>query len=168
MADIRLSPKDLARMEKLQGEVGKAVKALDPRQIEQVSREVSEKINGTVRNLLANLDTVADRLGVDTTEGRTTLKRGLEAAEGASANVSELAPLLSTLPMDPRVRLAILGGAAIVGGVAGYNRELARRRAVQAAAEEDARLFEDLRRAASIRDEIGRYNAARRRARSFR
>jgi hypothetical protein len=168
MADVRLSGKDLARLEKLQGDIGKAVKGLDVVALERMSREVAGRVNSAVKGLLQNLDTVASRLGVDSKDGKVTLRRSLEAVEGASAAATEAAPLLATLPMDPRLRLGILAATALAGGVAGANREFQRRRMEAAAAAEEEALLEALRDRARDRDEIDRYNAARRRARSFR
>lgn len=165
MAEIRLSPKDLARLDKLQGQVGAAVRDIDAVAVERVGREIAQRVNATVTTLLANVDKLAENLGVSDTQG---LRQKLEAAQGASSAVQEVGPLIAALPLPPALRVSALVAVGVLGGIEGANRETTRRRIAQAQAADDVRLYVDLANADAARDLAARYRAAVTRARSFR
>jgi ABC-type phosphate/phosphonate transport system substrate-binding protein len=159
--DIRISAGDLRKMEELNRQIQGGVGKLDARAIEKVTVDVAGKLNDGVRKILANLDTVQSRLGVDPTSAAAkNLRVGLETAEGATSAVKQAAPFLALLSGSPQVRMALLAASGIAGAIEGLSREHMRRITVEAekAAQQVRRSEERFMR--HLQDQIDRADAA--------
>jgi hypothetical protein len=131
--DIRISAGDLRKMEELNRQIQGGVGKLDARAIEKVTVDVAGKLNDGIRKILANLDTVQSRLGVDPTSAAAkNLRVGLEAAEGGTSAVKAVAPFLALVSSSPQVRMAFLAATGVAGALEGLSREHMRRLAVEA------------------------------------
>jgi ABC-type phosphate/phosphonate transport system substrate-binding protein len=131
--DIRISAGDLRKMEELNRQIQGGVGKIDARAIEKVTVDVAGKLNDGIRKILANLDSVQSRLGVDPTSAAAkNLRVGLETAEGATSAVKQAAPFLALLSGSPQVRMALLAASGIAGAIEGLSREHMRRITVEA------------------------------------
>lgn len=139
MADIRISAGDLRKMEDLNRQIQGGAAKLSPRVVEEMVGDISGKIKDGVGKILANLDNVYARLGVDRSSATGKgLRVGLETVEGASGAVDAVAPFLPLLAATPQARLAMLAATAVVGALEGLSREHLRRLAVETEKAEQA------------------------------
>jgi ABC-type phosphate/phosphonate transport system substrate-binding protein len=169
VVDIRLSAGDLRKMEELNRQIQGGVGKLDARAIEKVTVDVAGKLNDGIRKILANLDSVQSRLGVDPMSAAAkNLRVGLETAEGATSAVKEAAPFLALLSGSPQVRMALLAATGIAGAIEGLSREHLRRLTAEAekAAHQVRRSEERFMR--HLQDRIDRADAAVRAGRRIR
>lgn len=137
MAEIRISGRDLARIDAAQKQIAGAVSRLSARDFERLGADLADKLNGGVQKILANIDKVEARLGITDLGSQKAFKETLEGAEGATSAVKNLAPFLPLLAASPQARIALLIGGALVGALEGSGRE-ERRRAIARAAQIEA------------------------------
>jgi len=168
MAEIRISGRDLRKIEQLQQRMQGAVKNLDARSVERLTTDVVSRVNSGVKGLLANIERLESRLGVKDEDSKRKLRVGLEGVEGATGAVSGIAPFAALVSASPQGRLALLAGAALFGGLEGLGRD-ARRRAAESAAQADADFTFSVReRLIAIEADLERRKAALHRARGVR
>lgn len=134
MAEIRISGRDLARIDQAQKQIAGAVSKLNVRDFERLGADLADKLNGGVQKILANIDKVQERLGIADLGSQRAFRETLEGAEGATSAVKELAPFLPLLAASPQARIALLAAGALFGALEGSGRE-ERRRAIARAAQ---------------------------------
>lgn len=164
MAEIRISGRDLANLDRFQKELNGLTRSIDARAVEGMAADVADKINGGIGKILDNFDALAGRVGITDTDTRRAVRTGLEAAEGATFAAKEAAPFLPLLSGSPQVRLALLAGSALLGAVEGGNREEIRRLTAQARQLEADLAYRRQREIEAFDLEIKRREAARKAA----
>lgn len=132
MAEIRISGRDLANLDRFQRELAGLTRSIDARAVEGMAADVADKINGGIGKILENFDGLAARAGITDPGTAKNVRSAFEAAEGATFAAKEVAPFLPLVAASPHVRLALLGGAAALGGLEGLGREEARKLSAQA------------------------------------
>lgn len=165
MAEIRISGRDLARIDQAQRQIATAVSKLSVRDFERLGADLADKLNGGIQKILSNIDKVQARLGVTEAGSQKAFRETLEGAEGATSVVKELAPFLPLLAASPQARIALLVGGAIFGAVEGSGREERRRAIARAAQIEADHAYEFHARRAREAAERRDAEAARKRAR---
>lgn len=164
MADIRISGQDLRKIEQVQRGLTQAIQKVDARQLERIGTDVAGRINAGVQRLLADIEKIQERFGITDPRSQRALRSGLEAAEGATGAVKGLAPFAALLANSPQARIALLAGAAVLGGLEGLGRDGLRRAAVDARRAEIDIADRTWARLNELDREIARLKAAKKRA----
>lgn len=152
MAEIRISGRDLARIDAAQKQIATAVAKLSVRDFERLGADLADKLNGSVQKILTNIERVQDRLGITDAGSQKAFRETLEGAEGATNAIKQLAPFLP-LASSPQVRMILLGASAVAGAVEGSGREEQRRAIARATQlEEDLAYQLERRRKAEARE----------------
>lgn len=164
MADIRISGQDLRKIEQVQRGLTQAIQKVDARQLERIGTDVAGRINAGVQKLLGDIEKIQERFGITDRGTQRALRSGLEAAEGASGAVKNLAPFAALLTNSPQARIALLAGTAVLGGLEGLGRDGLRRAAVDARRAEADFADRTWARLNELDREIARLKAAKKRA----
>jgi hypothetical protein len=133
MAEIRISAGDLKKLDLVTRNLSAEVKKLDARAMEKIGADVAGKINANVKRVLADVERLQARFGLDpNSEGGRRLRTGLEVVEGGTGAVDAAAPFIALLSGNPQVRIALLAATGIAGALEGLSREHMRRVALEA------------------------------------